>query len=143
MGLFDRWRKKKNSSSEDINNFIIEMFERVSKKCGFGENTGVLSGPERVFYIVQIVETEVNNGGFSQFFYNSGRIFAEEMAEAFAEIGAARTAEICIKAIKGRNSDSLLEKCDDMFYEYKDDLNALNYAYIMDHKEFFELERKG
>lgn len=35
--------------------------------------------------------------------------------------------------LKGKN----LEECDNMFYAYEDDLNTLNYEYIMNHKEAF------
>lgn len=141
MGLFDKFSRKKAANIWDIqnaNDFIIAMFEAVRTKCGDGENMSALSDPERTFYIVQTVETEVNNGGFSQFFYNFSRVFADQMAQAFNEIGAAKTAEICVRALNGKSSDAILEKCDDMFYEYQDDLNALNRAYIMEHKGDFE-----
>ena len=33
--------------------------------------------------------------------------------------------------------EEIFNACDDEFYEYEDDLNTLNYNYIMKHKEFF------
>ena len=34
--------------------------------------------------------------------------------------------------------DNVLSECDDEFYEYEDNLEELNYTYIMEHHSFFE-----
>ena len=34
--------------------------------------------------------------------------------------------------------DDVLSECDDEFYEYEDNLEELNYTYIMEHHSFFE-----
>lgn len=31
----------------------------------------------------------------------------------------------------------ILSECDDAFYQYEEDLNALNYAYVMENKTDF------
>lgn len=142
----------------DVNSLIIELSDYISEKCDYGDNMDALSGPERVFYITQQLEMEVNNGGFSQFFYNSAGDFSGELAACFHAIGAPRTAAICENALNafGREvpadrderqdmmdeleSDELdeaLEACDDDFYAYEEDLNALNYAYVLKHKSDF------
>lgn len=59
----------------------------------------VLSKPERIFYVTQTLEMEVNNGGFSQFFYNSSGNFSNGLVAAFSAIFAPKTAKICAKAI--------------------------------------------
>ena len=143
---------------ENANSLIIALDEYVGKKCAYGENMGALSVPERIFYITQSLEMEVNNGGFSQFFFNASGNFSSELVHAFTEIGAPKTAAICQKALEAFGKglpadceerrdlldemesdeiDEILEECDDSFYAYEDDLNALNHAYVMKNKAYF------
>ena len=143
---------------EDMNDFICAMDDYIQKKCKYGDNISALNEYERVFFVTQQLEMEVNNGGFSQFFYNFSGDFAHELVHAFTEIGAKKTVEICKKSLgvfpqdlpvdvderqemlEEMESDEIEEifnACDDEFYEYEDDLNTLNYNYIMKHKEFF------
>lgn len=138
------------------NNFVVDMCEKVCKKCEYGDDIEKLNEHERVFYVTQILEQEVSNGGFSQFFYNSSGDFSNELVDAFKKIGALKTAKICKKALAVFNGnvptdrdereelldnlecDDALSECDDEFYEYEDDLEELNYTYIMEHHSFFE-----
>lgn len=143
---------------EDANDFVVELNDHISEKCQYGDNMDALSVPERLFYVAQTLEMEVNNGGFSQFFYNSSGAFAGEVVQAFETIGARRTAQICGRALAvfGREIpvdhderqemldemdcdevNDILEECDDAFYEYEDDLNALNRAYVLKNKAMF------
>ena len=145
-------------SIQDINSFIVVLSEYVSDKCECGENLEALSLPERVFYITQSLEMEVNNGGFSQFFYNSSGNLSNELVHAFTEIGAEATAAICKRALdafgqelppdqderqqlldelESDEIDEILEECDNAFYNYEDDLNSLNHAYVLKNKACF------
>ena len=155
---------KENISMEDIwnltdtNDFIIALVEHLNEKTQCGDDMSILSEAERIFYITQALEMEVNSGGFSQFFYNSGGNFSNEVVSAFTAIGANATAEICQKAIEtfGRDIpidrderiemlnqfdsdelDEILERYDEEFYVYEDDLNLLNYEFVMKNKEQF------
>lgn len=142
----------------DANDFVIAMTEHLVKKTNYGDDMSLLSDAERIFYITQTLEMEVNNGGFSQFFYNSSGDFSNELVSAFTAIGADVTAAICQKAIavfgceipvdrsereemldnlEGEEIDEILEECDDAFYDYEDNLNELNYRFVMKHKESF------
>lgn len=47
-----------------------------------------LSGADRVFYLTSYYEVEVLNGGLCQFFVNSSREIAPELAQCLAAIGA-------------------------------------------------------
>ena len=137
---------------EDPNELIIALSDHVAEKCQYGGNMAALSAPERTFYITQSLEMEVNNGGFSQFFYNTGGDFSSEVAAAF------KTAAICQQAIaafgqelpadretrlamlnacESDELDAALEACDNAFYEYQDDLTTLNYTYVLKHKASF------
>lgn len=159
MGLFD-FLKKKNASSKneeeiDQNAMVIDTFSAIDEKCEYGDAMEKLNEHERLFYITQTLEQEVNNGGFSQYFYNSSGNFANEMVDAFTRIGALKTAEICKKAVAVFNGqvpvdrderenllesldcEDIFDECDNAFYDYEDDLEALNYAYVMKHRKFF------
>ena len=169
MGLFDMFKKKDkvikgNDNMEhiwnltDTNDFVVAMTEHLDNKTQYGEDMSALSEAERIFYITQTLEMEVNNGGFSQFFYNSSGNFSNELVGAFTAIGANATAAICQKAISafGRDIpvdrdereemldelesdefDEILEECDNAFFDYEDNLNELNYNFVMKNKEFF------
>ena len=147
---------------KDKNKFIIALLEHLEEKTDYGDDLSGLSRPERIFYVVQMVEMEVNNGGFSQFFSNSSGDFSNEIVDAFTEIGADATAGICRKAIgvfgreipadqderdemleelESDEIDEILEECDSAFYEYEDNLNELNYNYVMKNKQYFQHPR--
>ena len=55
---------------EDEYEFVSELSTHIAEKCDYGSNLDVLSDEEKVFYITQTLEMEVNNGGFWQFLYN-------------------------------------------------------------------------
>ena len=169
MGLFDMFKKKdkvvkENDNLEhiwnltDTNDFVVAMTEHLDNKTQYGEDMSALSEAERIFYITQTLEMEVNNGGFSQFFYNSSGNFSNELVDACTAIGANATAAICLKAISafGRDIpvdrdkreemldelesdaiDEILEECDSAFFDYEDNLNELNYNFVMKNKESF------
>lgn len=169
MGLLDMLKKKDkiakgNENTKriwdltDTNDFVVAMTEHLDTKTNYGEDMSVLSEAERIFYVTQTLEMEVNNGGFSQFFHNSSGDFSGELVAAFTAIGANTTAAICRKAISafGRDIpadrdereemldemeteelDKILEECDSAFFDYEDNLNDLNYNYVMNNKESF------
>lgn len=158
INLFSKGKLNKIWSIGDTNERLIALSEYVAEKCQFGIKMEKLSHPERVFFITQNVEIEVNNGGFSQFFYNSTGDFSAETVQAFLAIGAEKTAAICQRALDAVGQPlpvnraeriELLEKiesgalaealdsCDNAFYSCEEDLNALTDAYVMKNKADF------
>ena len=154
MSLSKIWKIKEK---EDL---VRELDMYIAEKCDYGDDMEVLSRQERVFFITQKLEMEVNNGGFNQFFFNTCGIFNEELVAAFEEIEAEITADICRKALEALGDDlpevdsnewesvldelldsdevnEILEECDEAFYEYEEDLDEFNYDYVMDNKEYF------
>ncbi|MBQ9839231.1 MAG: DMP19 family protein [Oscillospiraceae bacterium] len=149
---------EENAADKEIQrtNFVVDMCNTICKKCEYGDDIEKLNEHERIFYVTQILEQEVNNGGFSQFFFNSSGDFSNELVDAFTKIGAIKTAEICKKAVEIFNGnvptdrverekllidlecDDVLRECDDAFYDYADNLEELNYAYIMNHHDCFD-----
>ena len=99
--------------------------------------------------LIDELESEINNGGFDQFFFNSAGDYTEETIQALFRIGASHTAEIVKKAAskfpagmppKHRNSRQELlevvspdsdafEECDVEFLAYEDDLASLVAGY--------------
>jgi hypothetical protein len=52
----------------------------------------------RALYLTWIVEAEVNNGGFNQYYYNTDGKFAEQAIEAFEYFGATQHAALMREA---------------------------------------------
>jgi hypothetical protein len=145
-------------SITDKNQFLIAMNGWLNRKCNYGGDIEKLSIAEKVFYFNTQLESEVNNGGFSQYFYNSSGDFANETIGSLNAIGANNTAEIFKKALmslggelpSNRNAreevldklltnsiSEILSDCDTAFYQYADNLEELNYQYIISNKEQF------
>ena len=146
----------------DINmDTVIDIFTELVDRFGEEEpDLNALNEYERTIFVTQALESEVNNGGFVQFFDNACGAFADETVSAFHRIGAKKTAAICKKALEALGQElpkdweerralldrivddrvgELLEACDEAFYEYPDDLDSLNVAYVKKNAEHFDL----
>ena len=150
------YSREQPAEPTEADNYVIYMYTTVCKKCDYGNAMERLNAHERIFFVVQVLEQEVNNGGFAQFFSNSSGNLANEVVDAFTQIGAPKTAEICKRALAifhgsvptdpdereklldSLNCDDVLSACDDSFYDYEEDLEALNRAFIMKYREFFD-----
>ncbi len=171
MGIFDFFKKNRDVrndpvevETDDLNidpvevetdDFVVDVFNSICEKCEYGEHIEKLNEHERIIYITQTLEQEINNGGFSQYFFNSSGDLSNELVDAFTKIGALKTAEICKKALTvfGGNvpadweerqelleeldCDDVFDKLDDAFYDYEDNLEGLNSEYIMKYREYF------
>jgi hypothetical protein len=128
-----------------------------------------LSSPERVFGLIWELESEVNNGGFHQYFLNSTGALAPHIVEALKAVGAVQTAALVQEAIaqvgsvpwsddaarktimNALSSDVIekLNKLDQSFYAYPNDLTELLYRYVDKHRveicvpDNFEYENPG
>jgi hypothetical protein len=141
----------------DKNGILINLAE--SDKTRFGkEDFARQSSPQKVFSAVWAVESEVNNGGFSQYFLNDSAESAPFVVEALETIGAPKTAAICKRAITtafpgglpqtpeairsaaADFSDEIVEKLeplDQEFFAYPHSLTDLLFAYASQHPEEF------
>ncbi len=137
--------------------FIIELSLYLAEKCDYGNQIEKLNKAQKVLYVTYELEAEVNNGGFSQYFYNSSGNLSNELVPSFKAIGAERTAEICQKAVSvfgdsvpvdrnereecydkmGDDVSELLSECDHEFYEYEDDIMELQYKFVMENQDSF------
>ncbi|MGN1193977.1 MAG: DMP19 family protein [Acutalibacteraceae bacterium] len=145
-------------SFADENDLVTGMYSFLCRKSDCGENPDVFTNSERVFFVCHEVMDEVNNGGFSQYFFNSSGNFATECEAALREIGANKSADICRKAVncfdcplpvdRSEREDFLIEAeteeiseilygCDLKFYACEDDIESLLYQYVLDNKDSF------
>jgi len=133
-----------------LTRFIITLNERLSSY-----SWAELSGPERVVVLVDQVESEVNNGGFHQFYFNAAGDRAIETPAALREIGACQLAAIIDvanalfpggtppenRAERQRVLDeidpaiSTFRHLDDKFYAYPDDTLKLVYDFVIAHRD--------
>lgn len=139
------------------NEILINLAESDNTKFG-KEEFAAQSVPEKVFSSVWAVESEVNNGGFSQYFLNSSAETVAFVSEALETIGAPHTADICRRAISCAFRDGLpptadaissmaadfseetleeLEALDNEFFAYPHDLTELLFAFVSLHPEEF------
>jgi len=141
----------------DKNRFLIELAQ--SRRTDFGRVAFAGQGEEqRVFSAIWAMESEVNNGGFSQYFFNSDGETAEFAPVALRRFGADRCAKIVEEASRaltsgevpedqserqrlldglGDEAESCFEPFDDAFYGYPDDLTDLLFEFVKAHPNVF------
>ena len=114
-----------------------------------------------MIYSTFVLEGQVNNGGFNQFFVNSSGQFAEIAVLSCDLIGASDRAELIRKAIEIHEQEkgsavlqslyaqntleafkqtyklTKLGECDDAFYALNDHISELRLRYIRSHPEEF------
>ena len=115
---------------------------------------------EKTVLFIEMLEGEVNNGGFDQYFFNSSGEYAHETLDALERIKATKTADILNEAIRsfpllpvpkctGTRRELLedlpesvsgkWEDLDDEFYEHSESLEGLIIDYVKRNKENFDL----
>jgi hypothetical protein len=123
------------------------------------EIVNALSEGFKAVYTTWVVEAEVNNGGFNQYFWNSSGQFAMEAIAGFKELSALQHASLMENAVKiaidefpeikkfkdigtlEAFSESYqhtnLNELDDKFYDLKEDLSQLRISYIRANPQLF------
>jgi hypothetical protein len=141
----------------DKNKFLIDLSE--TDRTDFGKKKfSEQSHPQKVFSAIWAVESEVNNGGFAQYFENESGETAHFVAEALDTVEAPLTAAICRRAISTAFPDGLpeapgaigitasdfsddtlgeLAELDDEFIQYPHNLTELLFEYVAKHPEEF------
>jgi Domain of unknown function (DUF4375) len=139
------------------NQILIGLSESPQTRFGKEDFTSQ-TVPQTVFSALWEVESEVNNGGFSQYFVNSSAESAHFVVDALNMIGAPKTADICERAIAtafpaglpqseeairsaaADFSDEVLEKLEPLneeFFSYPHNLADLLFAYVSEHPDEF------
>jgi hypothetical protein len=118
-----------------------------------------LTDAEKNFFAVDYLISEVNNGGFDQYFFNSSGEYANEALLGLKKIGAIKTASILQnsfsifpdhKVPKNRQErwnlmeknkakkQKVLDDLDNKFYEYPEYLTDLLFKYAKKNKNEFK-----
>lgn len=146
---------------EDLENVIYDdLLKRLEgedkvRRASFRK----LSKGERMLYATYVVDYEVNNGGFDQYFANDNGPYARDAVLGFKLVKADRRATLMRRAIavyvrtnpdqkgvkvdksvKGyikKYKDKSFDPLDKLYYELKEDLSRLRIAYIRAHPEEF------
>lgn len=139
------------------NHILILLSE--SEKTSFGkQDFSRQSLPQKVLSSIWAVESEVNNGGFSQYFLNCTGDSTPFVVTALETVGAPKTADICKRAVETafpnglpRSEDATraaaasfsdevlaaLEPLDQEFFSYPHNLTDLLFAYVSCHPQEF------
>ena len=150
-----------NVKNEELEQAILDnIVAKIDDESEEREIVKSLTPGQRAIYVTMIVESEVNNGGFNQFYYNSSGQLADMMEEAFKTIEAgqftdlARQANLIYAEIKvdlekykdgtmesfsESYKDNPLNDLDDKFYTLGEDeaLSKIRIKYIRNNvKEF-------
>lgn len=137
--------------------FIEKYVDEWDKKTNYGEDTSMLTQEEKNAYFVELLNSEVNSGGFESYLtsdsYYPGK---KELCTALDAIGAQNVKKIIKKVSKKfpfwhiPKSLKLREKLlidfewpnldnlDDEFFEYPDPLDELVKKYIEDNIRYGE-----
>ena len=138
----------------DKNLWLINLSESAQTqfwKVGFEE----LSAAEKVFMTIWGLEADVNNGGFSQYYFNTSGDQAKHAPGALRAIGANAMAAIVEQAnahfgaggppadrdqrqdaleALGDKPEAAWDELSGQFQNYPDDLTELLYAYVQANK---------
>ena len=141
----------------DKNRFLIALSESAHTQFGrvaFAEQVE----EQRVFTAVWALESQINNGGFLQYFVSSDGDTAEFAPRALRVIGARACADVVERAIRAVSAFPMpasrsarenlvestpqdirdrLELMDHEFLAYPDDLTSLLFAYVTNHPSVF------
>ena len=113
----------------------------------------------RAAYLTSVVEGQVNNGGFNQYYFNTEGLFAEDAVAAFAYFGASQLAGLmqeanAVRAEEAQHMRQFKERAtleafsesyqhtklgalDDRFYELTEEFAALRLARMRQRPEDF------
>ena len=120
-----------------------------------------LNENQKIFLTIWDMEIELNNGGYSQYFFNSSGRYAHEAADNLILIGAHNCERLLNKAIEAlnisfenwkvdelrqdqvANADESVEdefdRLDSLFYQYPDDLCGLLTRFVSCHPAEFDI----
>lgn len=122
------------------------LYDGLLKKSDYGEKKEELNDCEKVFLSMALLEAEVNNGGFDQFFFNSNDQWNDLLVSSAQAVKAFDIAKICEKALKIKAEydgpeDGVIEQlgeCDDAFFQSEDSIDSLCVQYAREHRDQFK-----
>ena len=138
---------KKSIWEKDELSLFEYIFEKLNKKSDYGSDLSRLNDKEKVFMSMALLEQEVNNGGFDQYFLNLEGKYNDILVSSAEAIKAYDIAEICKKALavyaEHSEQEDVIEELseyNDAFYKSKDPISELCVKYAKENKKDFKLE---
>ena len=149
----------KSLALEDETEVILGIGQLLWDKSKNDQDFESLNEYEKNFLYIDMLEGQVNNGGFDQFFFNSSGDYSHEALRALEEIGASKTADLVEQAIKAFPSlpipkdtevrrplmndlpESISDTWDELdgkYYEYPEDIAGLIIEYVKKNKDKFQ-----
>lgn len=146
---------RKILSREYSDSVVVDVYEYCMERCKC-EPSALGESNVRDFLLCVLFESEVNNGGLSQFFSNGSGDMSEETVLALERIGEPNTAELLREALRcfpngiapkdrdARNdlmeqldekAEEQLDKLDQIIWEHS--LSQSCYAFLQAHKNDF------
>jgi HPt (histidine-containing phosphotransfer) domain-containing protein len=144
--------------SKSKSDFLADLSQSSRSDCG-RVNFNRQLFPQKVFSAIWDLESEVNNGGFCQYFVNNSSETAHFILEALKSVGAPRMVAICSKAFDAAFPNGLpsspneiqvaaksgfskevkdkLQILDLEFFQYPDDLVELVFEFVKQHPSEF------
>lgn len=137
---------------------ITRIGQIIGKKILEKDNFKNLNEFEKNFIYIDILESNVTEGGFIQFFFDSSGQFTHEIFQAYLAIKAEKTVDILMKAIflfpeipvpkninirrkilmqKESNID-LWDRLDEDFEKYEDNIIQLTLDYVRENIAHFD-----
>lgn len=144
---------------EDETDIVIEIGQKLWDKSKEDKDFESLNSIEKNILYIEMLEGQVNNGGFDQYFFNSSGAYAPETLIALKEIKATQMAELLNRAIKvfpttpipkdteqrreymedvPENISGTWDKLDGEFYKNPENLAGLVIEYVKVNKEELE-----
>ena len=144
---------------EDETEIVIEIGQMLWNKSENDKDFESLNAMEKNVLFVEMLEGQVNNGGFDQYFFNTSGEYVYETLNALKEIKAPQTTGILNRAINvfptlpiPKDTDQRRElmklipesvsdtwaKLDDEFYKYPENLAGLVIEYVKSNKADFK-----
>ena len=115
----------------NIQDKIYEMYNKLDK-----DNYSGFDQKEKILYNICKFESEMNNGGFDQYFLNDQKDLHKTLVSDLQTIKADRTSQLGEKAIEAKESlseeeaEEMFDELDSKFYKYEDDLSQLLADYL-------------
>ena len=126
----------------DKNRSLIALSE--SPHTDFGRvDFAAQSHEQQVFSAIWALESQVNNGGFVQFFDSEDALVVSFAPVALCSIGAVKCADIVSRAIalaasgESEQATEQVDSLDSEFYTYPDNLTELLYNYVAANRATF------
>ncbi len=145
LGCMAGNQREKIWQKNDVDLFET-LYDGLLKKSDYGDKKEELNDCERVFLSMALLEAEVNNGGFDQFFFNTNDQWNDLLVSSARAISALDIAMICENALKIKTEfegpeEGLIEQldvCDQAFYKSKDNIESLCVQYAREHRDQFK-----